>query len=90
MSLTKRFSVKVPINIEKLIKKYPLFVQSKFREVLEKFELGERVDIIKKQGSDSEYRIRIGRYRIVLIKTTATEFYVSDIDSRERIYWFLI
>ena len=90
MSLTKRFSVTIPQSIVKLIKKYPSFVQNKFREVLERFEHGERVDIIKKQGSDSEYRIRIGRYRIILIKTSATDFYVSDIDSREHIYGFLV
>lgn len=90
MTLTKKFLVVIPDSIEKEIKKYPYFVQNKFREAVEKFENGERLDIIKKQGSDNEYRIRVGRYRIILIKTGITKFYVSDFGSRENIYGFLI
>ncbi len=90
MNLTKKFSVVIPNNIETIIKKHPLFIQNKFKETIEKFEKGERLDIIKKQGSDNEYRIRIGRYRIILIKTGATNFYVSDFGARENIYGFLI
>ena len=90
MTSIKRFSVVIPNNIEKEIKKYPYFVQNKFRETIEKFENGERLDIIKKQGSDNEYRIRVGRYRIILIKTGLADFYVSDFGSRENIYGFLI
>ncbi|MEK6846865.1 MAG: PCP reductase family protein [Nanoarchaeota archaeon] len=90
MNSTKKFSVVIPNSIEKLIKKYPFFVQSKFKDTIERFEKGERVDIIKKHGSDNEYRIRIGRYRIILIKTKTTEFYVSDFGPRENIYGFII
>lgn len=90
MTSTKKFSVVIPNSIEKEVKKYPYFVQNKFRESIEKFEKGERLDIIKKQGSDNEYRIRIGRYRIVLIKTGSNSFYVSDFGPRENIYGFLI
>lgn len=90
MSLTKRFLVTIPNSIEKEVKKYPYFVQNKFREAIEKFEKGERLDIIKKQGSDNEYRIRIGRYKIILIKTGINTFYVSDFGPRENIYSFLV
>mgnify|MGYP001608097674 CR=1 FL=1 len=90
MNSTKKFLVVIPSSIEKLIKKYPFFVQNKIKDTIEKFERGERIDIIKKHGLDNEYRIRIGRYRIVLIKTKATEFYVSDFGPRENIYGFLI
>ncbi len=90
MNSTKKFSAVIPSSIEKLIKKYPYFVQIKFKDTIERFEKGERVDIIKKHGSDNEYRIRIGRYRIVLIKTGATSFYVSDFGARENIYGLLV
>ncbi len=39
-------------------------------DAIEKFERGDRLDIIKKQGSDNEYRIRIGRDRIILVIST--------------------
>ena len=90
MTSTKKYSVTITNSIEKIIKKYPYFVQVKLKEVIEKFEKGERVDIIKKHGSENEYRIRIGRYRLVLIKAGATEFYTSDFGPRENIYGFMV
>ena len=90
MTSIKKFLVTIPPSIEKIIKKYPFFVQAKLREVIEKFENGERVDIIKKHGSDNEYRIRIGRYRIILIKSGSTDFYASDFGPRENIYGFIL
>ena len=40
MNSTKKFSVVIPNSIEKLIKKYPFFVQSKFKDTIERFEKG--------------------------------------------------
>jgi len=53
---------------------------------LEKFEIGESVNIKKLRGRKDEYRIRVGHYSIILNKLSNERYLVTKIGEREIIY----
>ncbi|MEA3329458.1 MAG: hypothetical protein U9Q06_01820 [Nanoarchaeota archaeon] len=70
---------------EKQLKKLNLRAQQRIIFELEKFQRGERVDIKKVQGTKDEYRIRIGNFRVQLIKIDSN-IYVIKVGKRENFY----
>ncbi|MEK6925227.1 MAG: type II toxin-antitoxin system RelE/ParE family toxin [Nanoarchaeota archaeon] len=64
------------------------FIRQKIVNSLEKFQNGERVDIQKLQGRGSEFRIKVGDYRIIIEKLSSGDFSVLEIGQRENIYFF--
>ncbi|PJE81550.1 hypothetical protein COU58_01875 [Candidatus Pacearchaeota archaeon CG10_big_fil_rev_8_21_14_0_10_32_42] len=70
---------------EKQISKLNLRFQDKILKTLEKFEIGEKVDLKKLKGKSDEYRIRVGGYRVIL-SIKDKDFLVTDVGKRENIY----
>jgi len=61
-------------------------LQNKIIESLEKFKIGEKIDIKKLKGFNETYRIRVGSYRISLDKTNEDTFLITYIAKRENFY----
>ena len=73
---------------EKQLSKLNQFVRRKILKILKKFESGERVDIKKMKGTDDEFRIRVGNYRILIKRFKNNDYLVTEIGKRENIYFF--
>ncbi|NCN51466.1 type II toxin-antitoxin system RelE/ParE family toxin [archaeon] len=71
---------------EKQLRKLNLRFQEKVIDCLNRFQNGEIVDFKKLKGRHEEYRIRVGEYRILLIKKEDELYLVTDVGKRENIY----
>ena len=71
---------------EKQLRKLNLRFQEKVIDCLNRFQNGEIVDFKKLKGRHEEYRIRVGEYRILLIKKEDELCLVTDVGKRENIY----
>ena len=71
---------------EKQLRKLNLRFQEKVIDCLNRFQNGEKVDFKKLKGRHEEYRIRVGEYRILLIKKEDELYLVTDVGKRENIY----
>jgi len=72
---------------EKQLSKLNPFVRNKILKVLRKFESGKKVDIKKMKGKNSEFRIRIGEFRVLLDRNKES-YSVVKVGKRENIYFF--
>ncbi|MFW5846764.1 MAG: type II toxin-antitoxin system RelE family toxin [Nanoarchaeota archaeon] len=72
-------------NSKKKLKKLNVRIRQKILFTLDKFQKGFSVDIVKLKGSDNEFRIRTGNYRIQLEKVKEG-FLVTKVGKRENFY----
>ena len=70
---------------KKQLKKLNARIQQKITFTLEKFRNNRPVDIIKLKNKKSEFRIRVGNYRIQL-ERVKEGFLVTRIGKRENFY----
>ncbi|MBM2815603.1 MAG: hypothetical protein HW421_2365 [Ignavibacteria bacterium] len=69
----------------KQYKKLPAAYKKLLNAVLEKLQNSVQIDILPVQGETNTYRIRIGKYRIIIIKTNEV-ILVVKIESRGDVY----
>lgn len=84
----KKYTVIIKETAQKQIKRVPSIYFKKIREaVLGLVDNPRPHGAIKLQGGSSEYRIRIGVYRILYsIQDDKLIVYVFDVDHRKQVY----
>lgn len=69
----------------KQLRKLDVRIQQKIFGALDKFRNGLKVDVIKMRGSEGDYRIRVGNYRVQMQKVDEG-FLVTKVGKRENFY----
>jgi mRNA interferase RelE/StbE len=82
------FEVFLSNNAEKGLGKSGSFMKKRLQEALDELENNpvpiQKFDVTKLSGSESNYRIRIGQYRILYsIKWNEKQIHIFDIDKRK-------
>ena len=83
----KGFKIKIPDRIFDKLKRFP---KDRQKQILNKIDLisktPEYLDIIKIEGKEKTYRLRVGSYRVIfVVDSTNKVINIDKIDTRGKI-----
>lgn len=83
----KGFKIKIPDRIFNKLKRFP---KDRQKQILNKIDLisktPEHLDIIKMEGREETYRLRVGNYRVIFIVDSENKVInIDKVDTRGKI-----